>query len=93
MQFLQETYSVLGSPGIRKRIQMLPEKLESIHKMPAPRTAKEVKQFLGLIGYYQKFVPRFADISRPLTKLTCHNVTFEDGRTNVLRHSNTCANF
>ena len=45
--------------------------------MPAPRTAKEVKQFLGLIGYYRKFVPRFADISRPLTKLTLHNVTFE----------------
>ena len=55
----------------------LPEKLESIRKMPAPRTAKEVKQFLGLIGYYRKFVPRFADISRPLTKLTHHNVVFE----------------
>ena len=55
----------------------LPEKLESIRKMPAPRTAKEVKQFLGLIGYYRKFVPRFADISQPLTKLTRHNVVFE----------------
>ena len=55
----------------------LPEKLESKHKMPAPRTAKEVKQFLGLIGYYRKFVPHFADISRPLTKLTRHNVVFE----------------
>ena len=48
----------------------LPEKLESIRNMPVPHTAKEVKQFLGLIGYYRKFVPRFADISRPLTKLT-----------------------
>ena len=48
----------------------LPEKLESIKNMPAPRTAKEVKQFLGLIGYYRKFVPCFTDISRPLTKLT-----------------------
>ena len=45
--------------------------------MPAPITAKEVKQFLGLIGYYQKFVPQFADISRLLTKLTRHNITFE----------------
>ena len=45
--------------------------------MPALRTAKEVKQFLGLIGYYRKFIPRFADISRPLTKLTHHNVVFE----------------
>ena len=48
--------------------------------MPAPRTAEEaieVKQFVRLIGYYCKFVSRFADISRPLTKLTRHNVTFE----------------
>ena len=55
----------------------LPEKLESIRTMPVPRTAEEVKQFLGLIGYYRKFVPRFADISRPLTKLAHHNVMFE----------------
>ena len=32
-----------------------------------------MKQFLGLVGYYRKFVPRFADISRPLTKLTKKN--------------------
>ena len=31
---------------------------------------REIKQFLGLAGYYRKFVPRFSDLSRPLTKLT-----------------------
>ena len=31
-----------------------PEKLESIAKMPAPKNSKEVKQFLGLVGYYRK---------------------------------------
>ena len=45
--------------------------------MPAQGTAKEVKQFLSLIGYYRKFMPWFVGISRPLTKLTRHNITFD----------------
>ena len=73
----QETHPVIGPSGIRERFEPLPEKLQSIRSMPAPRTAKEVKQFLGLIGYDRKFVPCFADISRPLTKLTRHNIMFK----------------
>ena len=45
--------------------------------MPAPRNPKGIKQFLGLAGYYRKFVPRFSDLSRPLTWLTCKDVLFE----------------
>ena len=45
--------------------------------MPAPTTPKEVKQFLGLVGYYRKFIPRFADIARPMTNLTKQDVSFE----------------
>ena len=37
--------------------------------MPAPKDVKEIKQLLGQTGYYRKFVPRFADISRSLTQL------------------------
>ena len=58
-------------------IQPLPEKLESIAKMLAPKNLKEVKQFLRLVGYYRKFVPRFADISRVLTHLTKKDVEFK----------------
>ena len=43
------------------------EKLESIAKLPVPQNTKQVKQFLGLVGYYKKFVPHFSDIARPLT--------------------------
>ena len=45
--------------------------------MPAPKNPKEVKQFLGLVGYYRKFVPRFADISRVLMHLTKKDVEFK----------------
>ena len=75
--FFKKHIQYLGHLVSEKGFELLPEKLESIRKMPAPRTAKEVKQFLRLIGYYRKFVPRFVDISRPLTKLTHHNVVFE----------------
>ena len=75
--FFKKHIQYLGHLVSEDGFEPLPEKLESIRKMPAPRTAKEVKQFLGLIGYYRKFVPHFADISRPLTKLMHHNVVFE----------------
>ena len=55
----------LGHLVSERGFEPLPGKLESIKNMPAPRTAKEVKQFLGLIGSYRKFVPHFVDISRP----------------------------
>ena len=45
--------------------------------MLAPWSAKEVKQFLGLAGYYCKFVPQFLDLSRPLTRLTRKDVLFK----------------
>ena len=67
----------LGHLVSGKGIKPLPEKLESIKKMPAPTTPKEIKQFLGLLGYYSKFIPRCADIARPMTDLTQQDVPFE----------------
>ena len=61
----------------KEEFEPLPEKIKSIKNMQPPRTAKEVKQFLGLAGYYHKFIPRFADLSRPLTNLTQQSVEFE----------------
>ena len=50
----------------------LPEKLSSIKRMLPPKTPKEVKQFLGLIGHYRKFVPRFS-----LNALTRKDIEFK----------------
>ena len=75
--FFKKHIQYLGHLLSEEGIQPLPEKLESIAKMPRPKNQKEVKQFLGLIGYYRKFVPRFADISRVLNKLTRKDEEFE----------------
>ena len=58
-------------------ITPLLEKLDSIQKILPPKTPKEIKQFLGLIGYYRKFVPRFLDLARPLNALTRKDVEFK----------------
>ena len=62
--FFKSHTQYLGHLISGKGIEPLPEKLESIKGMPPPTTPKEVKRFLGLIGYYIKFVPRFADIAK-----------------------------
>ena len=77
MLFLQRHIQYLGHLISADRIQPLPEKLESMAKMPTLRNPKEVKQFLKLVGYYRKFIPRFADISRVLTHLTKKDVEFK----------------
>ena len=75
--FFKKHLQYLGHLVLEEGFKPLPEKIKSIKHMPPPKTAKEVKQFLGLAGYYRKFVPRFADLSRPLTNLTRQSVEFE----------------
>ena len=75
--FLKKHIQYLGHIILGKGLTPVPEKLACIKDMPPPKTAKEVKQFLGLIGYYRKFVPRFSDLARPLNMLTRKNIPFE----------------
>ena len=75
--FLKKHIQYLGHIVLGKGITPMPEKLACIKEMPPPKTPKEVKQFLGLIGYYRKFMPRFSDLARPLNALTRKDVPFE----------------
>ena len=75
--FFKSEIHYLGHLISPEGISLLPNKLDSIKHMPVPNSVKEIKQFLGLTGYYRKFVPRFADISRPLTILTKKDAKFE----------------
>ena len=75
--FFKRHIQYLGHRVSEKGFKPLPKKLEAVCTMPHLKLAKEVKQFLGLISYYRKFIPRFSDLLRPLTRLTWHDCNFE----------------
>ena len=65
--FMKLHIEYLGHLISEKGIEPMPDELTAIKEMPAPRSPKEIKQFLGLVGYYRKFIPRFSDLAKPLT--------------------------
>ena len=75
--FFKKEIHYLGHLISDKGIYPLPETLDTIQNMPKLRNPKEIKQFLGLCGYYRKFVPHFVDILKPLAKLTGCDVKWD----------------
>ncbi|GJZ52171.1 putative reverse transcriptase domain-containing protein [Tanacetum coccineum] len=64
---------VIDSQGIH----VDPAKIESIKDWASPKTATEIRQFLGLAGYYRRFIEGFSKIAKPMTKLTQKKVKFD----------------
>ncbi|GKA74249.1 putative reverse transcriptase domain-containing protein [Tanacetum coccineum] len=60
-------------------IHVDPAKIESIKDWASPKSPTEIHQFLGLAGYYQRFIEGFSKIAKPMTKLTQNKVKFEWG--------------
>ncbi|GJX50078.1 putative reverse transcriptase domain-containing protein [Tanacetum coccineum] len=56
-----------------------PSKIEAVKNWKAPRTLTEVRSFLGLAGYYRRFIENFSKIAKPLTILTHKCKTFDWG--------------
>ena len=70
IQYLGHILSATGIPP-------LPSKTHTIQHMNPPTTPKQVRAFLGLVGYYRKFIKGFAKVAKPLTLLTRQQVKFE----------------
>ncbi|GJR42680.1 putative reverse transcriptase domain-containing protein [Tanacetum coccineum] len=66
---------VIDSEGIH----VDPAKIESIKDWASPKSPTEIRQFLGLAGYYRRFIEGFSKIAKPMTKLTQKKVKFEWG--------------
>ena len=64
-EFLKTEISYLGhvtSEGVRPD----PEKIKAITNFPTPKNTTYIKSFLGLAGYYRKFIPQFSKTAKPL---------------------------
>ncbi|KAK7089611.1 hypothetical protein V1264_025097 [Littorina saxatilis] len=62
--------TVRGPMAILRDLWTKEGKMDKIAKMPRPTTKRQIRSFLGLAGFYRRFVPGFADIALPLTDAT-----------------------
>ncbi|GJU15091.1 hypothetical protein Tco_1143057 [Tanacetum coccineum] len=70
--WLQEVH-FLGHVVNHRSIHVDPGKIEAVKDWKAPTTSSEIRSFLGLAGYYCRFIVNFSKIAKPLTSLTQKN--------------------
>nr|XP_051214445.1 uncharacterized protein LOC127332209 [Lolium perenne] len=76
-EFWLKEVGFLGHVISLRRSVTDPSKIQSIMEKKAPTNQTEVRAFLGLAGYYRKFVEGFSSIARPLTQLLKKDKKFE----------------
>ena len=75
-EFWLEQVAFLGHVVSKDGIQVDPKKIEVVTEWPRPTTVTEIRSFLGLAGYYRRFMKNFSKIAAPLMRLTQKNVKF-----------------
>ena len=66
----------LGHVVGRHDLECDPEKIEDVKSWPVPDCLKSIRQFLGFVGYYRRFIPNFADVATLLVTFICKDVPF-----------------
>jgi len=74
--FWQREMGFLGHIVSVEGVSVDLEKIEAIRDWPRPTNATEIRNFLGLAGYYRRFIKGFASMAQPMTKLKGKDVPF-----------------
>ena len=77
-QFARAEVEFLGHYVGRSGVRMVDGKVAAVQNWPTPRTQKDVEQFIGLAGYYRRFIDGFSRLAAPLTEL-CGTLTKAKG--------------
>lgn len=75
-QFLKQTLEYLGHTISPEGVSPTKRLVEAVVNYPAPQNSKQVRSFLGLSGYYRKFINNYASTAKCLTELTKKSVKF-----------------
>ncbi|GFU39013.1 retrovirus-related Pol polyprotein from transposon 297 [Trichonephila clavipes] len=75
-QFLHRKIEFLGHIIENNKLFPSPSKTKSVVNYPEPKTTKEVQRFLGLTGYFRKFIPAYSVIAKPLSDLLREDTPF-----------------
>src|SRR4051812_15040170 len=75
-EFWLDSMEFLGHVISKDGIAVNPSKVKSVLEWTAPKTVKEVRGFLGMAGYYRRFIEGFSKIAGPMTKLLRKNTPF-----------------
>lgn len=76
-EFFKDHVEFLGHRIDRDGVHMMSDKVKAIRDWPTPKSADEVRCFLGLAGYYRKFIKGFSMLASPLTDLLKKDTQFE----------------
>lgn len=75
-EFVRNELKYLGYVVDKRGLRPDPDKIKSMVDFPTPKNVKDVRQFIGLISWYRRFVTDFASRVHPLTGLTRKNKPF-----------------
>lgn len=75
-KFMMTETKYLGHIVSKDGVKPDPEKISAIVEYPVPRDVTQIRSFLGLLNFYRRFIPNFAEIAQPLTNLTKKNSRF-----------------
>jgi hypothetical protein len=75
-EFWLEKVAFLGHVLTADGVAVDPEKIEAVSEWQQPKSVTDIRSFLGLAGYYRRFIENFSKIAKPMTELLKNNVPF-----------------